>query len=117
MAPPEPRAKPFEQQGEEPFFTEERDGWSGYVEWEKVGRVQCPVGLANTAQYPDKKKQAAEVLAQYDFPVVSYFPTVLTSLVVLLWVSPIVSYLLHTLKSCAAMSTSSLTFTAARIPV
>ena len=36
-----------------PFFPEEREGWNGYVEWEK---------------YPEKKKQAEEILAQYKFP-------------------------------------------------
>ncbi|KAK3050179.1 hypothetical protein LTR09_008568 [Extremus antarcticus] len=36
-----------------PFFAEEKEGWKGYVEWEK---------------YPEKKKQGAEVLSQYDFP-------------------------------------------------
>ncbi|EAT79539.2 hypothetical protein SNOG_13212 [Parastagonospora nodorum SN15] len=56
MAPAEPNAKPFEVQGELPVFAEERKGWKGYVEWER---------------YPEKKKQAAEVLARYDFPVVS----------------------------------------------
>lgn len=34
-------------------FAEERPGWRGYVEWEK---------------YPEKKKKAAEILAQYKFP-------------------------------------------------
>ncbi|KAK3712954.1 hypothetical protein LTR37_008839 [Vermiconidia calcicola] len=42
---------PFEDSA--PFFAEERKGWKGYVEWEK---------------YPEKKKQAAEALAQYKFP-------------------------------------------------
>jgi len=37
MAPGEPNHKAFQQQGEEPFFAEELDGWSGYIEWEKVG--------------------------------------------------------------------------------
>ncbi len=36
-----------------PLFEEERAGWKGYVEWEK---------------YPQKKKQGAEVLSQYQFP-------------------------------------------------
>jgi sulfite oxidase len=56
MAPSEPNAKPFQLIGELPLFTEERKGWSGYIEWEK---------------YPEKKRKAAELLAQYDFPVVS----------------------------------------------
>ena len=58
MAPAEPNHKPFEIQGEAPVFEEEREGWKGYIEWEK---------------YPEKKKQAAEVLKQYDFPVVSTY--------------------------------------------
>lgn len=56
MAPAEPNALPFQQKGEAPVFAEERKGWGGYIEWEK---------------YPEKKKQAEEVLANYDFPVVS----------------------------------------------
>jgi sulfite oxidase len=56
MAPAEPNALAFEPKGEVPDFPEELPGWKGYVEWEK---------------YPEKKKKAAEVLAQYDFPVVS----------------------------------------------
>ncbi|KAI4909149.1 hypothetical protein J4E85_011621 [Alternaria conjuncta] len=55
MAPAEPNAKPFELlTAEEPNFPEEREGWKGYIEWER---------------YPEKKKQAAEILAKYDFPV------------------------------------------------
>jgi sulfite oxidase len=54
MAPAEPNALAFEPKGEVPDFPEELPGWKGYVEWEK---------------YPEKKKKAAEVLAQYDFPV------------------------------------------------
>ncbi|KAK8068796.1 molybdopterin binding oxidoreductase [Apiospora phragmitis] len=54
MAPAEPNALAFRPKGEPPVFAEERKGWKGYVEWEK---------------YPEKKKQAAEVLQQYDFPV------------------------------------------------
>lgn len=54
MAPAEPNALPFQQKGEAPVFAEERKGWGGYIEWEK---------------YPEKKKQAEEVLANYDFPV------------------------------------------------
>lgn len=55
MAPAEPNAKPFELlTADEPEFLEERDGWKGYIEWER---------------YPEKKKKAAEILAQYDFPV------------------------------------------------
>jgi sulfite oxidase len=57
MAPAEPNHKPFELlTEEEPYFPEEREGWKGYIEWEK---------------YPEKKKKAAEILAKYDFPVVS----------------------------------------------
>jgi hypothetical protein len=56
MAPAEPEARPFELIGQEPYFEEEREGWKGYIEWEK---------------YPEKKKQAAEIMAKYDFPVVS----------------------------------------------
>ncbi|OAG00100.1 molybdopterin binding oxidoreductase [Paraphaeosphaeria sporulosa] len=54
MAPAEPDHAPFQIQGEEPHFAEEREGWKGYIEWEK---------------YPEKKKQAQEVLSRYDFPV------------------------------------------------
>ena len=55
MAPAEPNAKPFELlTADEPDLLEERDGWKGYIEWER---------------YPEKKKKAAEILAQYDFPV------------------------------------------------
>jgi hypothetical protein len=53
MAPAEPKAIPFRAKGEEPYFAEERKGWKGYVEWEK---------------YPEKKRKAAEILNQYDFP-------------------------------------------------
>ena len=56
MAPAEPNHKPFSIQGEAPLFEEEREGWKGYIEWER---------------YPEKKKKAAEILAKYDFPVVS----------------------------------------------
>jgi sulfite oxidase len=56
MAPAEPNHKPFQVQGELPTFDEEREGWKGYIEWER---------------YPEKKKKAAEILAKYDFPVVS----------------------------------------------
>lgn len=55
MAPAEPHAKPFQLIGEAPLFPEEREGWKGYIEWER---------------YPDKKRKAAEILAKYDFPVV-----------------------------------------------
>ena len=41
------------QQPPEPDFPEEREGWKGYIEWEK---------------YPEKKEKAAEILAQYKFP-------------------------------------------------
>ena len=34
------------------YFAEEEKGWHGYVEWEK---------------YPEKKKEAADVLAKYSF--------------------------------------------------
>lgn len=34
------------------FFKEEREGWHGYVEWEK---------------YPEKKREAAEILKQHTF--------------------------------------------------
>ncbi|KAF2794327.1 molybdopterin binding oxidoreductase [Melanomma pulvis-pyrius CBS 109.77] len=54
MAPAEPQAKPFQQQGDAPLFPEERPGWKGYVEWER---------------YPEKKEEAAQILAKYDFPV------------------------------------------------
>ncbi|KAL6710310.1 hypothetical protein ACN47E_009256 [Coniothyrium glycines] len=54
MAPAEPNAPEFKTQGTEPYFKEERDGWKGYVEWER---------------YPEKKRKAQEILAQYDFPV------------------------------------------------
>lgn len=56
MAPAEPNALAFRPKGEPPVFEEEREGWKGYIEWEK---------------YPEKKKQAAKILKQYDFPVVS----------------------------------------------
>ncbi|KAK0653829.1 Sulfite oxidase [Lasiodiplodia hormozganensis] len=48
-------APPLKQDGHavEPFFAEEREGWKGYIEWEN---------------YPEKKKQAAEVLARSKFP-------------------------------------------------
>jgi sulfite oxidase len=36
-----------------PDFPEERRGWKGYIEWEK---------------YPEKKRQAKTILAQYKFP-------------------------------------------------
>ena len=39
MAPAEPNNKPFQIQGEEPYFAEEREGWKGYVEWEKVNMM------------------------------------------------------------------------------
>jgi len=35
-----------------PCFPEERLGWKGYIEWEK---------------YPEKQKEAQEILAKYDF--------------------------------------------------
>ena len=55
MAPAEPHALPFRMKGETPHFQEEREGWKGYIEWEK---------------YPEKKKQAEEILKNYDFPAV-----------------------------------------------
>ncbi len=58
MAPAEPDHMPFEVQGDLPVFEEEREGWKGYIEWER---------------YPEKKKNAAEIMAKYDFPVVSAF--------------------------------------------
>ncbi|KAI1873075.1 uncharacterized protein JN550_003328 [Neoarthrinium moseri] len=54
MAPAEPQAPPFKQKGAAPHFAEERKGWKGYIEWEK---------------YPKKRKEAADILEQYDFPV------------------------------------------------
>lgn len=68
MAPSEPEARPFELQGEEPNFPEELEGWGGYVEWER---------------YPEKKKEAAAILAKYDFPVVRG-PNILKLLMTLL---------------------------------
>lgn len=53
MAPAEPNAIPFQAKGDIPHFAEEREGWSGYIEWEK---------------YPEKKKQAEEIMKRYDFP-------------------------------------------------
>lgn len=56
MAPAEPNALPFRPKGKIPHFAEEREGWKGYIEWEK---------------YPDKKKEVEKILAEYDFPDVS----------------------------------------------
>ncbi|KAK1834992.1 Oxidoreductase, molybdopterin-binding domain-containing protein [Podospora conica] len=53
MSPSEPNAVPFRAKGDLPHFAEEKEGWDGYIEWEK---------------YPEKKKQAEELLKQYDFP-------------------------------------------------
>lgn len=53
MAPAEPNAIPFHAQGEIPHFAEEKEGWRGYIEWEK---------------YPEKKKQVHEIMKKYDFP-------------------------------------------------
>ncbi|KAI9170862.1 Sulfite oxidase [Paramyrothecium foliicola] len=53
MAPAEPNAIPFRPKGEIPNFQEEREGWKGYIEWEK---------------YPEKRKQVEEILKHYDFP-------------------------------------------------
>ncbi|KAF2117113.1 Oxidoreductase, molybdopterin-binding domain-containing protein [Lophiotrema nucula] len=61
MAPAEPNAQAFKQQGEVPYFAEERKGWKGYIEWEK---------------YPEKKKQAIDILKRYDFPVSPEFQMV-----------------------------------------
>lgn len=58
MAPAEPHAIPFKAKGKTPHFKEERDGWKGYIEWEK---------------YPEKKKQVEELMRQYDFPDVSEY--------------------------------------------
>ena len=41
------------QKVEDVFFKEERQGWSGYIEWER---------------YPEKKKEAERILAKYHFP-------------------------------------------------
>ena len=46
----------------EAYFSEEAEGWHGYIEWEK---------------YPEKKAQAAKILSQYAFADVSN-PTVPT---------------------------------------
>ncbi|OQO07833.1 hypothetical protein B0A48_06624 [Cryoendolithus antarcticus] len=43
----------FPKDGPKPNYPEERSGWKGYVEWEK---------------YPEKKADAASVLANYKFP-------------------------------------------------
>ncbi|MCJ1308472.1 hypothetical protein MMC25_002125 [Agyrium rufum] len=43
------------------FFAEEAKGWHGYIEWEK---------------YPEKKKQAAEILSKYKFEICPEFQTV-----------------------------------------
>ncbi|KAK4443991.1 putative sulfite oxidase [Podospora aff. communis PSN243] len=53
MAPAEPNALPFRAIGDIPHFAEEKEGWEGYIEWEK---------------YPEKKKQVQEIMARYDFP-------------------------------------------------
>lgn len=58
MSPSEPNAIPFKAVGNIPTFQEEKDGWKGYIEWEK---------------YPDKKKQVHEILQRYDFPDVGCF--------------------------------------------
>lgn len=44
---PEPQSN-----GPAPYFKEEREGWHGYIEWEK---------------YPDKKREAAKILAEHQF--------------------------------------------------
>ncbi|KAI9815314.1 MAG: hypothetical protein M1827_002794 [Pycnora praestabilis] len=51
MAATEPLA--LHMKGPNAFFEEERKGWHGYIEWEK---------------YPEKKAEAAKILAAYDFP-------------------------------------------------
>ncbi|KAH0401101.1 molybdopterin binding oxidoreductase, partial [Aureobasidium melanogenum] len=43
----------FKVSGEAPYYAEEREGWKGYIEWEK---------------YPEKKKHAEEILRNYKFP-------------------------------------------------
>ncbi|KAG9818564.1 molybdopterin binding oxidoreductase, partial [Aureobasidium melanogenum] len=43
----------FKVSGEAPYYAEEREGWKGYIEWEK---------------YPEKKKHAEKILANYKFP-------------------------------------------------
>jgi sulfite oxidase len=59
MAPAEPNALPFQPKGEVPHFPEEKEGWNGYIEWEK---------------YPEKKKQVHEIMTNYDFPNVTLPP-------------------------------------------
>lgn len=49
---PEPQSN-----GPAPYFKEEREGWHGYIEWEK---------------YPDKKREAAKILAEHQFDKVCY---------------------------------------------
>lgn len=56
MAPSEPNAIPFRAKGELPQFAEEKEGWRGYIEWEK---------------YPEKKERVREIMQNYDFPDVS----------------------------------------------
>ena len=41
-----------------PYFAEEKEGWRGYVEWEK---------------YPNKKREASNALAQHKFPAAPEF--------------------------------------------
>ena len=53
MAPSEPNAIPFRAKGELPQFAEEKEGWRGYIEWEK---------------YPEKKERVREIMQNYDFP-------------------------------------------------
>ncbi|EJT70193.1 nitrate reductase 1 [Gaeumannomyces tritici R3-111a-1] len=53
MAPSEPNAIPFRAKGELPHFAEEKEGWRGYIEWEK---------------YPEKKQRVKEIMKGYDFP-------------------------------------------------
>lgn len=45
-----------------PYFAEERKGWHGYVEWE---------------DYPEKRAEAARILATHDFAHVSFPPAVI----------------------------------------
>ncbi|OMP84813.1 Sulfite oxidase, mitochondrial [Diplodia seriata] len=60
VASPNTKGLPSRQNSKdvEPFFAEEREGWKGYIEWEN---------------YPEKKKQAAEILARNKFPDVGEF--------------------------------------------
>jgi len=59
-------AETFSQVGQEPYFAEEKEGWKGYVEWER---------------YPEKKKEAAAVLKNYQFPKVCEVKSILLQVV------------------------------------